>query len=316
VCDDATPQVCDDTTIIVHVTIPPIAPTANAGGPYSFCAATQPWFLDGSGSVNPDDGVSEPSLPGDFIQAYEWDLDNDGAFDDAGGATPDVTAFYTGTGERSFLARLRVTDNTAISFPSSGSPDLLDTDSARVFVIAATDPLCASCIDDLGVTEGTNELQLDWTDTSPAGGYNVYRSTSAGGPYAFVANTASATYLDTGLMNGVTYYYVVREVALNGDEFCQSNEASGTPVDPDSDGDGVNDDIDQCPDTPEGEVVNENGCSIAQLAPCDGDWKNHGKYVSAVAHAAEDFLAAGLITEEEKDAIVSAAAKSKCGKKK
>jgi hypothetical protein len=34
-----------------------------------------------------------------------------------------------------------------------------------------------------------------------------------------------------------------------------------------------------------------------------------------VAHAAEDFLAAGLITEEEKDAIVSAAAKSDCGKK-
>jgi len=173
-----------------------------------------------------------------------------------------------------------------------------------------------TCVDDLSVTEGTNELQLDWTDTSPAGGYNVYRSTSAGGPYAFVANTTSATYLDTGLTNGVTYYYVVREVALNGDEFCQSNEASSTPVDPDSDGDGVNDDIDQCPDTPEGEVVNENGCSIAQLAPCDGDWKNHGKYVSAVAHAAEDFLAAGLITEEEKDAIVSAAAKSKCGKKK
>ncbi len=84
----------------------------------------------------------------------------------------------------------------------------------------------------------------------------------------------------------------------------------------DSDGDGVLDEEDACPDTEEGALVDEFGCSIDQYCPCDDDWKNHGAYVNCVAHTAEEFLEAGLITEAEKDAIVSAAARSDCGKKK
>ena len=38
----------------------------------------------------------------------------------------------------------------------------------------------------------------------------------------------------------------------------------------DSDHDGVPDYLDQCPDTPAGEVVDTNGCSLAQLCPCVG----------------------------------------------
>ena len=88
----------------------------------------------------------------------------------------------------------------------------------------------------------------------------------------------------------------------------------------DSDGDGVPDLEDQCPNTPAGAVVNAEGCSIDQLVPCagpasGGSWKNHGAYVSAVAHAADEFRAAGLITGRQKGAIVSAAARSNCGKK-
>jgi hypothetical protein len=49
---------------------------------------------------------------------------------------------------------------------------------------------------------------------------------------------------------------------------------------------------------------------------CETDWKNHGEYVSCVANAAEDLLRENSIDPEEKSAIVSAAAKSDCGKKK
>lgn len=86
--------------------------------------------------------------------------------------------------------------------------------------------------------------------------------------------------------------------------------------DPDEDNDGVYDDIDMCPDTPDGDIVDELGCSINQYCPCDSDWKNHGQFVSCIAHMAEAFLNEGLIVEEEKDAIVSDAARSDCGKKK
>jgi len=84
----------------------------------------------------------------------------------------------------------------------------------------------------------------------------------------------------------------------------------------DADGDGVDDNADQCAGTASGDVVDANGCSIAQHCPCDNNWKNHGKYVSCVAHAANDFVDAGLITQAQKSAIVSAAGQSNCGKKK
>jgi hypothetical protein len=74
---------------------------------------------------------------------------------------------------------------------------------------------------------------------------------------------------------------------------------------PDADSDGVHDNADNCPGTPAGEVVNASGCSIHQLCPCKNQWKNHGRYVSCIENAAEDFTVAGLITKAEEDAIVS-----------
>jgi hypothetical protein len=230
VTDDGSPEKTATTTVVVQITIPPIAPTADADGPYVFCPQAQPWFLDGSGSVNPDEGQSEPGQPGDTIQSYLWDLDGDSAFDDASGSTPDVTAFFSAQGVGSYLVQLKVTDTTATSYPSSGYSDLSDTDSAQVQVKSATDPACA-CIDDLAARPKSGEVQLTWTDMG-ANHYNVYRSTVSGGPYSLIASTTStySTYLDVGLTDGTTYYYVVREAALNGDELCQSNEASATPV--------------------------------------------------------------------------------------
>lgn len=82
----------------------------------------------------------------------------------------------------------------------------------------------------------------------------------------------------------------------------------------DGDGDGVGDNADAYPGTVIGEPVNADGASIAQLCPDDAGYRNHGAYVSCVSDAAEGFLELGLITELEKDAIVSAAAHSVVGK--
>ncbi len=93
-----------------------------------------------------------------------------------------------------------------------------------------------------------------------------------------------------------------------------------TVVPLDSDGDGVPDNLDSCPNTAPGAIVDAHGCSIDQLVPCSGPlsggaWRNHGQYVSSVAKEANEFLAAGLITEEQKGEIVSQAARSHCGKR-
>jgi hypothetical protein len=84
----------------------------------------------------------------------------------------------------------------------------------------------------------------------------------------------------------------------------------------DTDGDGVHNACDRCPDTLAGEVVNVVGCSISQLVPSSWPWKNHGEYVSAVAEVAGEFVTEGLITEAQGGAIVSAAARSDVGKRR
>jgi hypothetical protein len=82
----------------------------------------------------------------------------------------------------------------------------------------------------------------------------------------------------------------------------------------DSDQDGVWDLLDQCPDTPAGATVDGHGCSIEQLCPCDGPWKNHGEYVKCVEGVASVFLQEGRITEAQRRGIVEGAASSGCGK--
>ena len=96
------------------------------------------------------------------------------------------------------------------------------------------------------------------------------------------------------------------------------NAAFSLAGETDADGDGVADSLDLCPGTPAGVIVDANGCSIDQIAPCSGPasggtWKNHGQYVSTVAHAVEAFLAQDLISEDQAEEIVSQAAQSDCG---
>ncbi|HUO08303.1 MAG TPA: LamG-like jellyroll fold domain-containing protein [Phycisphaerae bacterium] len=70
---------------------------------------------------------------------------------------------------------------------------------------------------------------LSWTAAANAATYNVYRSTTSGGPYTLRASgITSTTFNDTGLTSGTTYYYVVSAVNLSG-ESATSNEASATP---------------------------------------------------------------------------------------
>ena len=95
----------------------------------------------------------------------------------------------------------------------------------------ADDPV--ECVSDLATHAKSGEIQLIWTHTD-ADHYNIYRGTVSGGPYPKIASTTSSfsTYLDSTVVNGTTYYYVVRPADNLDAEECQSNEASGTPSRP------------------------------------------------------------------------------------
>ena len=108
----------------------------------------------------------------------------------------------------------------------------------------------------------------------------------------------------------------------NGDQANFDGDGLGDACDPDDDNDLVADSSDVCPATPLGELVDPtNGCSIEQLVPCDGprgptaSWRNHGQYVSSVAHTVKSFGNLGLLPKEERGVIVSSAADSSCGAK-
>ena len=58
-------------------------------------------------------------------------------------------------------------------------------------------------------------------------GYNIYRSTTSGGPYSQLNSSAlsSNSYTDSDVADGITYYYVATEVDNKGDESGYSAQA-------------------------------------------------------------------------------------------
>jgi fibronectin type 3 domain-containing protein len=82
-----------------------------------------------------------------------------------------------------------------------------------------------------GTTAASHEVVLEWTASSSAVlGYNTYRSTVSGGPYAkLTASPSPATiYDDQNVQAGDTYYYVVTSVGTDSVESGYSNQASAT----------------------------------------------------------------------------------------
>jgi fibronectin type 3 domain-containing protein len=82
----------------------------------------------------------------------------------------------------------------------------------------------------LAATAGNTQVSLSWTASASATGYRVKRSTSSGTETQISAPTSTA-YTDTGLTNGVKYFYVVSAVSSGG-ESANSLEVSATPVAP------------------------------------------------------------------------------------
>ncbi|WP_231594435.1 cellulose binding domain-containing protein [Paenibacillus algorifonticola] len=78
-------------------------------------------------------------------------------------------------------------------------------------------------------TAGNGQTALSWQAVSGATSYNIKRAASSTGPFATVGTTSSTTYVNTGLVNGTTYYYTVSAVNSAG-ESGNSLQASATPA--------------------------------------------------------------------------------------
>ena len=83
----------------------------------------------------------------------------------------------------------------------------------------------------LNAVKGDGQVVLTWTASAEATSYNVKRATTASGPYTTIATgITSNSFTDTGLVNGVTVFYVVSSVE-GGYEGVNSSEVSALPGD-------------------------------------------------------------------------------------
>ncbi|MBU8898627.1 S8 family serine peptidase [Corallococcus sp. M34] len=116
---------------------------------------------------------------------------------------------------------------TAANINSNGVPNntpALDQDFALVVYNSCNDTSAQPSSVTASVA-GDNVINLAWA-ANDATAYNVYRATTAGGPYTRIATTTSAAYSDTSVSGGTTYFYVVRGVICA--ESTASAEVSAT----------------------------------------------------------------------------------------
>lgn len=76
----------------------------------------------------------------------------------------------------------------------------------------------------------SHSVSLSWTASASASitGYNVYRSTTSGGPYTKLSSSSTTSFSDGTVVGGQSYYYVVTAVDSSNIESGYSNQAQAT----------------------------------------------------------------------------------------
>src|SRR5208337_3404767 len=80
------------------------------------------------------------------------------------------------------------------------------------------------------VATSSNQVSLSWSPLTGSTSYNVYESTTSGGPYQKIGSSATTSYNAPVLVNGAIYYFVVTMVSGAG-ESGYSNEVRVLPKD-------------------------------------------------------------------------------------
>jgi len=138
-------------------------------------------------------------------------------------------AGYTMTGGS---APVTLTPLQTASLSVQFSPTAAGAVSGNVSIASnATGSPAAVPLTGTGVAPVQHSVALTWNaSSSTVAGYNVYRGTVSGGPYAKINSSLVVVldYTDSNVQSGTTYYYVTTAVNSSGNESVFSNEVSGT----------------------------------------------------------------------------------------
>lgn len=203
------------------------------------------------------------------------------------------------TGVRTLVGGGGVTSVMDLAFDSSGT--LWATTGNRLWTVNTSTGAATFVTNISGISRGSvMGIMFDENDT-------LYATAWISNSPLYTVNTSTGVATVIGTTTGLGAPH-------GGDIF----------IDPDTDGDGIPDDEDDCVNSDlsatividgcDSGVTNtlfDTGCTMSDLiAECAAEAKNHGAFVSCVAHLTNSWKKAGLITGKEKGKIQSCAAQS------
>ncbi len=191
-------------------TIPPAAPTGLSATP-STGTITLDWSDNTEGDLYGYD-IYRSTTPGGQIKRLNLVRSKTSAYTDTSVA-----------GTRTYYYVVTAVDT---NFNSSG-------DSIEVSATVPADSTAPAAPTGLSATGGDTIVSLNWSDNSEIdiNGYNVFRSTTSGGPYTRINENllTSSDYNDNSVTNGTLYYYVVTAVDTSSNESANLGQVAARP---------------------------------------------------------------------------------------
>jgi len=135
-------------------------------------------------------------------------------------------------GAKAFMEQLPGSLVSVTNLSATGGPDIVVEEDGVPTAVGPGDPPLVTAVDD-GLPDAPDDVagrakrgkvSLTWTPVDEVESYEVYRALQSGGPYALVGSVAGNVFIDTNVVTGETYYYVVQSVA-GGNNSANSNEA-------------------------------------------------------------------------------------------
>lgn len=207
------------------------------------------------------------------------------------------------------LAANIVDSDVVIPFGIDETPNYADDVTPCLYPSELNNP----CADK--VTFGTTTFNLTTSTSTTVYDLVINGFSVPGDPTALVGGLVSNESQSTS----AELWGLLREHCVDTDEDGKCDEDDNCVTDDnfdqlDSDNDGAGDVCDVCPQHAENDPDGDGVCGAPEACPCDNDWKNHGAYVTCVVKDTKQQVRDGLLTDQQRSQLVSAAAQSSCGK--
>jgi hypothetical protein len=123
----------------------------------------------------------------------------------------------------------------SVSFTVTFTPTVAGTASGNISFLSSGATMASETASGAGATvQHTVDLSWNASTSTSVSGYNVYRSTTTGGPYTKInpSLNSSMNYSDSTVQSGKTYYYVTTAVSSTGAESSYSSQVTAVVPSP------------------------------------------------------------------------------------